>query len=126
MLHLVALVCYQCRKHRKLTRESGLIEKTIQSCTESISNLLHRHGGERVVKLMQNATRQREFICSMLYIMRAGITFQNRQILPQVDSLHHLLPMQALLPAVFKIRAKSITEGEVRFRVLQLASVCCS
>jgi hypothetical protein len=41
-----------------------------------------------------------------------GITFQTRQILPKLDILNHLLPMQALLPAVFKIRAKSITEGE--------------
>jgi hypothetical protein len=113
MLHLVALVYYQCRKHRLLIRDLGLVEKTIQCCTESISNLLHRHGGERVTKLMQNPGRQREFICSMLYIMRVGITYQNRQILPRIEALHQLLPMQALLPTVFNIRAKSITEGEV-------------
>jgi hypothetical protein len=96
-----------------LGRDRGLIEATIKSCTESISNLLHRHGGERVMKLMQNSIRQREFVCSMLYIMRVGITYQNRQILPRVESLQQLLPMQALLPTIFKIRAKSITEGEV-------------
>jgi hypothetical protein len=45
--------------------------------------------------------------------MRVGITYQNRQILPRVDELHLLLPLQVLLPTVFKIRAKSITEGEV-------------
>ncbi len=37
---------------------------------------------------------------------------QGRQILPRMDVLHQLLPLQVLLPQVFKIRAKSITEGE--------------
>jgi hypothetical protein len=113
MLRLVAMVAFQCRRQRPLVRDSALIETTIRCCTESITNLLHRYGGERVIKLMQSVVRQREFICSMLYIMRVGITYQNRQILPRVDSLQQLLPMQALLPSVFKIRAKSITEGEV-------------
>jgi hypothetical protein len=113
MLHLVAMVAFQCRRQRPLGRDRELIETTIRSCTESITNLLHRHGGDRVIKLLQNMVRQREFICSMLYIMRVGITYQNRQILPRVESLQQLLPMQALLPSVFKIRAKSITEGEV-------------
>jgi hypothetical protein len=113
MLHLLALVYYQCRKHRVVNTDAVLIENTIQSCTDSISNLLHTHGGERVIKLMQNGARHREFICSMLYIMRVGITYQGRQILPRVESLQQLLPMQALLPTIFNIRAKSITEGEV-------------
>ena len=113
MIRLVAMVAFQCRIQRPLVRDRALIETTIRSCTESITNLLHRYGGDRVIKLMQSAVRQREFICSMLYIMRVGITYQNRQVLPRVDSLHQLLPMQALLPSVFKIRAKSITEGEV-------------
>ena len=113
MIRLVAMVAFQCRRQRPLVRDAALIEATVRGCTESITNLLHRYGGARVIKLMQSAVRQREFICSMLYIMRVGITYQNRQILPRVDSLHQLLPMQALLPSVFKIRAKSITEGEV-------------
>jgi hypothetical protein len=41
-----------------------------------------------------------------------GITYQNRQLLPRVDILHELLPLQVLLPPIFNIRAKSITEGE--------------
>jgi hypothetical protein len=41
-----------------------------------------------------------------------GITYQNRQLLPKMEILNHLLPLQVLLPVVFKIRAKSITEGE--------------
>ncbi len=114
MLHLVALVSYQCRKNRSLIRDKPLVESTIHICTESITRLLHVHGGPRVVRQMQNAMRYREFVCSMLYLMRVGITYQSRQILPKIDALNLLLPLQVLLPTIFKIRAKSITEGEVR------------
>ena len=61
---------------------------------------------------MQHSTRGREFICSMLYLMRMGITFRNQTILQRVEVLNQLLPLQVFLPSVFKIRAKSITEGE--------------
>ena len=124
MIRLVAMVAFQCRRQRPLVRDAALIEATVRGCTESITNLLHQYGGVRVIKLMHSTVRQREFICSMLYIMRVGITYQNRQILPRVDSLHQLLPMQALLPSVFKIRAKSITEGEVMGLII--SSAACS
>ena len=124
MIRLVAMVAFQCRRQRPLVRDAALIEATVRGCTESITNLLHRYGGVRVIKLMHSTVRQREFICSMLYIMRVGITYQNRQILPRVDSLHQLLLMQALLPSVFKIRAKSITEGEVMGLII--SSAACS
>ena len=113
MLHLIALVSHQCRKNRSLIRDRQLVESTIQRCTESITHLLHVHGGPRVVRQMQNAMRYREFVCSMLYLMRVGITYQSRQILPKIEALNLLLPLQVLLPTMFKIRAKSITEGEV-------------
>jgi hypothetical protein len=131
MLHLIAMVAFQCRRQRPLVRDRALIETTVRSCTESIANLLHRYGGDRIIKLMQNVARQREFVCSMLYIMRVGITYQNRQILPRMDCLQQLLPMQALLPSVFKIRSKSITEGEVissyilHVLCLSLFFTCC-
>ena len=113
MLNLVALVADQCKKNRQLSRDHALVEKMIQTCTESITNLMHIHGGARVVRQMQNVLRYREFVCSMLYLMRVGITYQGRQILPRMEALHLILPLQVLLPTVFRIRAKSITEGEV-------------
>ena len=48
----------------------------------------------------------------MLYLMRMGITFKNQILLQKMEILNELLPLQVFLPAVFKIRAKSITEGE--------------
>ncbi len=61
---------------------------------------------------MQHASRGKEFVCSMLYLMRMGITFRNQTILQKVEILNELLPMQVFLPSFFNIRAKSITEGE--------------
>jgi hypothetical protein len=88
------------------------IRKLINQCTTSITNLLMTYGRQRVARQIQNQSRCREFICSMLYLMRMGITYQNRQLLPKLEGLNEYLPLQVLLPVVFKIRAKSITEGE--------------
>jgi hypothetical protein len=113
MILIYSQVEYHCRKNRSSSMRLGInVENVIDSCTESITSLLILFGGMRVTKQMQNSARCREFICSLLYLMRMGITYQNRQLLPKMEILNHLLPLQVLLPVVFKIRAKSITEGE--------------
>lgn len=81
-------------------------------CVENITQLIKMHGWHRVNRQMQHASRGKEFVCSMLYLMRMGITFRNQTILQKVEILNELLPMQVFLPSVFNIRAKSITEGE--------------
>ena len=116
MLHVLSMVYYGCRKHRgddnALCLEQCDVRLVEKKCTESITCLIMQYGWMRVWRQLQNQTRGREFICSMLYLMRMGITYQKRQILPKLEVLNYLLPMQALLPTIFKIRAKSITEGE--------------
>jgi len=113
MILLLSQVEYHCRKNRKVSlRRDVDIEGVIERCTESITSLLLQFGGIRVTKQMQNVSRCREFICSILYLMRMGITYQNRQLLPKMEILNNILPLQVLLPVIFKIRAKSITEGE--------------
>jgi len=117
MLHIVAQVAFHCRKNRSPPYSSAAPERRasediVRQCVDAVAGLLLVHGGTRVARQMHHATRAREFICSMLYLARVGITFQGRQILPRIEALHWLLPLQALLPSVFKIRAKSITEGE--------------
>lgn len=54
----------------------------------------------------------REFICSMLYLMRTGVTYQHKCILPKIDLLNAILPQQVFLHKIFGIRPKCITEGE--------------
>ena len=117
MAVLVGQVRYHCRKNRKaetLLEAFGAAgaERTIRQCTEAITRLFLVHGGPRVARQIQNTARNREFIVSMLYLIRAGVSFQGRQVLPRMELLHHVLPLQVLLPQVFQIRAKSITEGE--------------
>jgi len=102
-----------CRKSRNVVRlDRYEINNIINDCTQSIMNLLLKYGSARVARYFQNNLRSREFVCSMLYLMRMGITYQKRQLLPQLKILNDILPLQALLPIVYKIRAKSITEGE--------------
>jgi hypothetical protein len=142
MLHLVAQVAYLCRKNRSTTTTTverrrphhhatsnnnknahveteeeeagggGASSSLIAQCVDAVTGLLLVYGGARVARQLQNSTRARELVCSMLYLARVGVTFQGRQILPRIEALHWRLPLQALLPSVFRIRAKSITEGE--------------
>jgi len=89
-----------------------VLHRVIGICVDNISSLIQNHGWIRVSRQLQHVTRGREFICSMLYLMRMGITFKNQKILLKLEILNDLLPLQVFLPSVFNIRAKSITEGE--------------
>jgi hypothetical protein len=93
-------------------RRARILARVTRLCVDNICSLIQNHGWQRVHRQMQHSTRGREFICSMLYLMRMGITFRNQTILQRVEVLNQLLPLQVFLPSVFKIRAKSITEGE--------------
>lgn len=103
---------FQIKSTRVAKKHTRLLERVIQICVENITRLIRAHGWHRVHRQLQHATRGKEFICSMLYLMRMGITFRNQNILQKVEVLNELLPMQVFLPTVFNIRAKSITEGE--------------
>jgi hypothetical protein len=89
----------------------GIKRRVIRVCVDNICNLIQQHGWHRVDRQLQHASRGREFICSMLFLMRSGITFKNQTILQKMDILNTLLPLQSCLPTIFNIRAKSITEG---------------
>jgi len=133
MLVLEAKLAWQCRKFRRLLskvsrhpfvrraprpdavpqdKRDAIIQRVIRICVDNICNLIQNFGWQRVNRQMHHSTRGRDFICSMLYLMRMGITFRNQSILQKMDILNQLLPLQIFLPSVFKIRAKSITEGE--------------
>lgn len=103
---------FQTRTAHVVNKRSRMLERVIRICVENITRLIRTHGWHRVHRQLQHATRGKEFVCSMLYLMRMGITFRNQNILQKVEVLNDLLPMQVFLPSVFNIRAKSITEGE--------------
>lgn len=129
VLLLVGQVAFLCRKNRRVAslRAGGeaMVERVLEECTDAITGLLLKHGGPRVARQIQNGARHREFITSMLFLMRVGISFQGRQILPRLEVLHQVLPLQVLLPLVFKIRAKSITEGEPTPFIFFCLSLVC-
>ena len=107
-------VIFQCRKNRAplALDECRDPEGLLARCTDAIAGLLLLHGGPRVARQMQNSARYRDFVTSLLYLCRVGVSFHGRQVLPRIEILHRLLPLQVLLPTVFKIRSKAITEGE--------------
>jgi hypothetical protein len=94
------------------TEKHDILQRVIRICVDNICNLIQKYGWLRVDRQLQHSSRGREFICSMLYLMRMGITFKNQNILQRMDILNRMLPLQVFLPSVFNIRAKSITEGE--------------
>lgn len=124
MVDVEARLSWLCRKSRRGARHTRVVERVMALCVNSICGLLRTYGWHRVSRQLQHATRGREFICSMLYLMRVGITFQNRCLLQRLDILHDLLPLQVFLPSVFRIRAKSITEVSRRPARLGVPLTC--
>jgi len=111
---LVGQVAFLCRKNRlpMALGECADPDGVLCHCVEAITRLLLVHGGPRVARQMQHSGRYRDFVASLLYLCRVGVSFQGRQVLPRIEVLHRLLPLQVLLPSVFSIRSKAITEGE--------------
>jgi hypothetical protein len=111
---LVGQVAFLCRKNRMPMAlcECDDPNGVLMHCVEAITRLLLVHGGPRVARQMQHSGRYRDFVASLLYLCRVGVSFQGRQVLPRIEALHRLLPLQVLLPSVFSIRSKAITEGE--------------
>jgi hypothetical protein len=103
---------YSYYEEATCTKRTEVLRRVIRLCVDNICDLIQKYGWHRVDRQMQHAARGREFICSMLYLMRMGITFKNQTILQKMEILNSLLPLQVFLPTIFNIRAKSITEGE--------------
>ena len=115
LVDIEARLCHAFRTTRDRQRvylARQRVQQTIRRCVENIVRMIGQHGWFRVRRQMKQSARAREFVCSMLYLMRTGITYQRRCILPCVEDLNVLLPLQVFLHRVFHIRPKCITEGE--------------
>ena len=66
---------------RKQARQR--VQQTIRRCVENIVRMIGQHGWFRVRRQMKQSARAREFVCSMLYLMRTGITYQVLNSLPK-------------------------------------------
>ena len=88
------------------------IASVLAACTDAITQILLAYDGVHISKIKKNDTRRKEFVCSMLYLMRTGVDSRGRAVLPCMHIMHDILPLEIFLPEHFGIRAKSITEGE--------------
>ena len=85
-----ARLCYAFRRSRcrqMVLRARQSIKQTIEQCVENIVRVIGKYGWFRVRRQMKQGGRAREFICSMLYLMRTGVTYQSRCILPRIEVL---------------------------------------
>jgi hypothetical protein len=137
LLRIAAYVAHNTRKIRRPVKLSeDELEHILQFCTEAISKILLIHNQVNLCKTLNNETRKREFICSMLYLTRMGVEyhgtallylplliffvhhsvtpstqFTGETILPKIPVMKFILPLESCLPEMFSIRSKSITEG---------------
>lgn len=130
MLEVARQLAWATRKHRleiKLTQKE--LKHIIDLCTSSITSVIMQFKNQSMLKVATNASKFKEFVCSMLFLMRVGVQAkvcpyrhtvsrhltlspQGRIILEKCETLNFILPQESFLPFHFNIRCKSITEGE--------------
>lgn len=126
MLEVARQLAWATRKHRL---EIKLSEKEysyiMDLCTSSITSVIMAFKNQNMLKVVTNVSKFKEFVCSMLFLMRVGVQAkvpllhtntpnndQGRTILEKCEMLNYILPQESFLPIHFNIRCKSITEGE--------------
>lgn len=113
LLQVASYIAHQSRKIRKpICLKTESIEKIITIMTNNITKIMLKYNSKFLYKIINNDTRKREFVCSMLYLSRVGVHMNGEVILPKIEILRLVLPNECFLTSVFKIRAKAITEGE--------------
>jgi hypothetical protein len=79
-------------------------------CSENIRHhiMMMKH---RFPEIIGN-NRIRGTVVGLLYLMRHGIIVKGVVVLPRLQILHDMLPLETHLPHIFKIKGKVITETE--------------
>ena len=108
----LAFTFRRLRDRRAIAMARDKLPEIMKVCIQSIVSIINQHGWYRTNRQLTHIPRSREFICSMLYLMRTGVTYRHRCILPKMEVLLLLLPQQVFLQKNFNIRPKCITEGE--------------
>ena len=88
LVDIEARLCHTFKRVRNGQRgaaERQRVQETIGLCVENIVRVIGMHGWYRVRRQMKHGGRAREFVCSMLYLMRTGVTYQRRCILPRIE-----------------------------------------
>jgi hypothetical protein len=89
-------------------------EELIRHCSHNISLCLLelKTKGAKVVV----GTRMQDLVCGMLYMLKHGLTFQNKVLLSAIPEVDRCLPHENKIEAYFGISSKVIcmTENEVK------------
>lgn len=118
MVRVAATVAFHTRKLRRpAVLPAAKLEELITTCTNTVCRVMLLYHNQHTSKLLNSEVRRREFVCSMLYLMRTGVSCSGQCILPQISIISLILPLETFLPEQFNIRAKSITEGENMLKI---------
>ena len=81
LIEIEARLCHvsrRCRSRAMVSRAMLGVGAVARQCTEHIVAVIEQYGWHRVHRQLRHTVRSREFICSMLYLMRTGVTYQRR------------------------------------------------
>lgn len=111
LCHLLAAAMQQERYWRFIEEAS---EDLVRHCAGTITGCL-RLLKARGAKIM-TATRMQDLVCGMLYMLKHGLTFQNRVLLSAIPEVDRCLPHENKIELYFGISSKVIcmTENEVK------------
>lgn len=98
-------------------------EHVAQKCSISITRFLYIL--ENISPEIFNFLKKHILIVGLLYLMRSGLSIFDMGILPKIDMLKSLLPIENNLMQFFQIKCKFITETENVVK-LQLRKTCAS
>lgn len=98
-------------------------EHIAQKCSISITRFFYIL--ENISPEIFNFLKKNILIVGLLYLMRTGLSIFDMGILPKIDSLISLLPIENNLMHFFQIKCKYITETENLVK-LQLRKTCAS
>lgn len=113
MVTAAAAAAWHTRKLRRpvtLPREE--LEHVVKVSTDAVCNVMLKYNSQQTSKILNSDARRKEFACSMFYLMRNGVDCRGQCILPRMKIMGSILPLETFLPESFRIRSKSITEGE--------------
>lgn len=111
-----------CNIATKMIHQCSKIRICQPSWDEEFRKRVAQHSSEYITRFLNMLSQKFKAQLSMfknqvlyigvVYLMRMGITMQNVILLPRVQDLQHLLPIEAHLKCYFKIKCKFITEVE--------------
>ena len=85
-------------------------------CLRFIEPILKLFFGSSLFKCLKQ--NRRPITCAMLYLMKTGVFFRNRTVLPKLPKLALMLPQECNLRTFFNINPSVITDTENKLKLM--------